>query len=398
MSIGLAAPGLAASGAGKAPFTIVSLAAVTWGFGLVGRTRMLTEAWLRMGQPTLFVQVPSLRTALERVRSWTAPRSDAPVVRPWPAYPASWWSRLGRPRVERAMRARARALRRELSRRFSWDEAVALVIAPLWTPWLDELPFRHVVYDCIDELAVHVGRPELASWYEAWEEQLLRRASGATVTATRLGEALRARRRDLPIGLVRNGVDVDWFQRAANDSPRPADVPRSGRPVVGFVGAIYEWVDTALIRETAQRLPEFEFVFVGPHHGRSAIATLAALPNVRLLGARPYAQVPAYVQAFDVCWVPFRQNAVAQAANPVKVYEYLALGKPVACTPVADTDSFEGCVAVARGVEEMTARLRDAAAAPGANVASRVNFARRNSWASRARDCARFLAALDARG
>jgi len=107
---------------GRAPLTIVSLAAVTWDFALVGRTRMLTEAWLRMGQPTLFVQVPSLRTALERVRSWFAPgahgaKLNFALLRPWPAYPASWWSRLGFSRVERAMRARARALRRMLERR-----------------------------------------------------------------------------------------------------------------------------------------------------------------------------------------------------------------------------------------------------------------------------------------
>jgi hypothetical protein len=357
---------------------------------------MLTEAWLRRGEPTLFVQVPSLRTALERVRSWFAPRADVPVVRPWPTCPASWWSRLGVSRVERTMRARARALRRMLERRLSLPQAVALVVTPLWAPWLEELPFRHVVYDCIDELTVHVTRPELLPLYQEWEQRLVQRASGAVVTASRLGDALRARRPDLPVALIRNGVDVDAFQRLAASSGRPDDLPRTGRPIVGFVGALYEWIDMELIRDVARRLPELDFVFVGPHHGRSAVTTIASLPNVRLLGPRPYEQVPAYVNAFDACWVPFKQNAVAQAANPVKIYEYLALGKPVVCTPVADTDSFGGLVDVVRTADEAAERLQAASGLPASAAAARSEFARRNTWAVRAMEYRAFIAGLDA--
>ena len=76
--------------------TLVTLAAVSWDFPLIGRSRMLTEAWLRQGQPTVFVQVPSYRTALQRVVGMFSP-GDGPVVRPWPTYPSRWWRRIGRP-------------------------------------------------------------------------------------------------------------------------------------------------------------------------------------------------------------------------------------------------------------------------------------------------------------
>lgn len=387
-------PSEAAAAPGRPDFTIVSLAAVTWDFRLVGRTRMLSEAWRDLGQPTVFVQVPSYRTALQRLVAPLRPRPAVPVLRPWPAHPARWWARLDAADLERAIRGRARSLRRALGRRVAWERAVAVVVSPVWTPWLDELPFARVVYDCIDELAVHMKRPELAPLYRAWEDRLLQRATGAVVTAAGLGRGLRARRPDLPVALIRNGVDAERFERGAAEGPRPADVPAAGRPVVGFVGALYEWIDWGLIEEVARALPELDFVLVGPHDRRGAVRRLAGLRNVHLLGPRPYGRVPAYIAAFDVCWVPFRQDAVGLAANPVKVYEYLALGKPVVSTPVADVESFGALLAVARTPAEMVGKLRAALQqAPGAAEARRA-FARQNTWRARAAAYVEFLATL----
>ncbi len=369
---------------------IVSLAAVTWRFRLVGRTRMLTEAWLRAGQSTVFVQAPSLRTGLERVLAPLRPQDEAPVVRPWPTWPARTWPFLGRRRLEAIIRGRARALRRTLERQIDWHASAAIVVSPLWTPWLDELPFAQVVYDCIDELRVHVPRAELVPLYQDWENQLIARADAAVVTAATLGAGLRARRPDLPLTVIRNGVDVERFTRLAAETPRPADLP-AGRPIVGFVGALYDWIDWELIAATAARCPELEFVLVGPHDGRGDVQRVAALPNVRLLGPRPYAHVPAYIAAFDVCWVPFRQDDVGRAANPVKIYEYLALGKPVVTTPVADTDAFGDLVRVVRTADEAAGALRGYLAEP-ADPAAAIAFARENSWDRRAREYVEWLA------
>ena len=141
----------------------VTLAAVTWDFPLVGRTRMLVEAWLGAGQRATFVQVPSLRSGLQRLIAAIRPAGGAPVVRPWPVYPSCWWNATDDRRLRRWARRGAVELRRQLDRRLDWADAVAIVISPVWTPWLAELPFRHVVYDCIDDVEVHVPRPALAS-------------------------------------------------------------------------------------------------------------------------------------------------------------------------------------------------------------------------------------------
>lgn len=256
-----------------------------------------------------------------------------------------------------------RGLRRQLDPHVDWDRAVAVVVSPVWAPWLEELPFRAVVYDCIDAREVHLPRADLAPLYEKWESELIRRADAAVVTAEELGEDIRRRRPALPIATIRNGVDVDRFQKLAAATPAPADLPRGGRPVVGFVGvmsggATYEWLDWELLRDTVRALPEFDFVFVGPHRHSADVEALRALPNAYLLGWRSYELVPAYVQAFSVCWVPFSRGAVGHAANPVKIYEYLALGKPVVSTPVSDTHEFGSLVSVAHDADEMARHLR----------------------------------------
>lgn len=370
---------------------LVSLSAVTWEFGLVGRTRMLTEAWMRQGQPTTFVQVPSYRTALERLTTPLRPRDEAPVVRPWPIRPARWWDPAKEGRLRRAIRRRAAGLRRQLDRLVDWSQAAAVVVSPVWTPWLDGLPFEHVVYDCIDDVAVHVPLARLAPLYEKWEAELVQRATGVVVTADALGAALRRQRADLPIATIRNGVDVERFEAAARSSPRPDDVPAGARPIVGFVGALYDWIDWELIAQVARALPECDFVFVGPHRRRGSADSLAGLENVALLGARPYERVPAYMQAFDVCWVPFDRSGVSQAANPVKIYEYLALAKPVVSTPVADVECYEGLVRVGRDAGEIVEHLRAALAEGGQRADARVRFARANSWDARAADYVSFV-------
>ena len=293
--------------------------------------------------------------------------------------------------MRRAIRRRASGLRRQLDRLVAVSEATAVVISPVWTPWLDSLPFKHIVYDCIDDVAVHVPHARLAPLYEKWEAELVQRAGGVVVTAATLAEALRQRRAGLPIATIRNGVDVERFETGARLSPRPRDVPAGGRPIVGFVGALYEWIDWELIARVVRALPEYDFVFVGPHDGRSSVDVLVGVENATFLGARPYDRVPAYVQAFDVGWVPFDRSRVSRAANPVKIYEYLSLGKPVVSTPVADTDCFDGLVRVGRSADEIAEHLRAALAEGGDRAGERVRFARANSWAARAADYVSFV-------
>lgn len=376
---------------------IINLAAVTWDFPLVGRTRLLTEAWRRAGQSATFVEMPHswrslIKGALRRNRS------PSFVIRPLPPrWPARLWPRMSDRHLRRMMRAAARPLRRSLDRSIDWNAAAALVVSPMWTPWLEELPFQTVLYDCIDDLAVHVPDARLRRHYTHWEGELIDRADGAITTAAVLADAIRARRPDLPIATIRNGVDWPRFNAVYKATEMRGDRGPRPRPIVGFVGALYEWIDWPLIRRAAAALPDFDFVLVGPHPADTP-DRIKDRPHVRLTGPAPYAEVPEILRGFDVCWVPFRAGDIAAAANPVKIYEYLAMGKPVVTTEVADTDVFEGLVRVGRDADQIIAHLREAATAPLEDRAARRAFARNNAWDRRADQIISFLASLPAAG
>ena len=92
--------------------------------------------------------------------------------------------------------------------------------------------------------------------------------------------------------------------------------------------------------------------------------------------------------------MPFDRSEVSRAANPVKIYEYLSLGKPVVSTPVADTELFEGHVAAGSDPDEIVTLLRAALADDGAQAAARVRFARANSWDVRAAEVVSFASSI----
>lgn len=130
--------------------------------------------------------------------------------------------------------------------------------------------------------------------------------------------------------LLENGVELDRFSRPA---PRPAEYRDMRSPIAVYVGAMDAWFDAALVRRSAEQRPDVHFVLIGPPG--SAVAALATLPNVHVLGPRPHADLPAYLQHADVGLIPFRavdSERFIAGINPLKAYEYLASGLRVVST------------------------------------------------------------------
>lgn len=190
--------------------------------------------------------------------------------------------------------------------------------------------------------------------------------------------------------LVKNGVSLALFQAAQQ---RPADMPPPGTPIVGYLGSIDERLDYDLLCELASARADCLFVFVGREVLPEAVARLRALPNVVLLGPRPPEQLADYVAAFDVSLIPFVKNKLTAGIYPLKINEYLAMGKPVVATRFGDMSDFEQVVRV---VDDAAAFAAAVAAAleekeDATAGAARRRFAEGNSWAGRAVD---FMAAL----
>lgn len=153
-----------------------------------------------------------------------------------------------------------------------------------------------------------------------------------------------------------HGVDAELFGRAADLSlpiPEPARALR--HPVVGFFGVLDQRLDLPLIEYLARQRPHWSFLFVG----RIAVdaASLTTLPNVCVAGAVPYETVPEWARAFDICIMPYHQDAFSKSANPLKMREYLATGRAVVSVPLPEVERFGNGVLVARSHEEFLAQL-----------------------------------------
>ena len=144
--------------------------------------------------------------------------------------------------------------------------------------------------------------------------------------------------------LVPNAVDVEHFSRPQD---RPADLPKS--PVAVYVGTLHEErLDIDLVVDLAGSIPNLEIVLVGPSSlGVESARRLEAHPNVTLLGPRPYAVVPAYLQHADVVIVPHIVSPFTDSLDPIKAYECLAVGRPTIATPVAGFRALSSPVVVA---------------------------------------------------
>lgn len=199
--------------------------------------------------------------------------------------------------------------------------------------------------------------------------------------------------------LVQNGVDIDAFGTHSQDASHSTSIDALNHELVaGYHGYIGRWFDFFLMQQVARALPKVKFVIVGPvdPEVRSEFSQLTALPNVDYLGPKPYPLVPGYVRAFHVGIIPFVLNDVTLATNPIKMYEYLAAGKPVvgSALPELEDVSRPGVVEVAHNADEFADRLTRALSISDNKslTLARQDLARQNSWQRRYETIIRILA------
>jgi glycosyltransferase involved in cell wall biosynthesis len=156
-----------------------------------------------------------------------------------------------------------------------------------------------------------------------------------------------------------HGVDFEMFASAGDSPDVPADLSTTKRPIVGFFGGLHDHTcDLNLLEKVPAMVPEMSFVFVG--RVSADCGGLLANENVFMLGQKPYERIPDYGKCFDVAIMPWRQNRWIEACNPIKLKEYLALGKPVVSTPFPELAEYLDVVYEARTPEEFAESIKRA--------------------------------------
>jgi UDP-galactopyranose mutase len=250
---------------------------------------------------------------------------------------------------------------------------------PMMLAFSRHIDARAVVYDCMDELsAFKFADPALLER----EKELFAAADIVFTGGRSLYEAKRERHRS--VHCFPSSVDMAHFAKARSEPPAPADQQNLTGPVLGYFGVIDERIDLALIAGIAEARPDWTLAMVGPVV-KIDEGDLPRLPNIHWLGGKSYDDLPAYLAGWDVALMPFAVNEATRFISPTKTPEYLAGGKPVVSTEIADVVSDYGdCprVLIAGDVDGFVAAI-DAALAwseTGEGLAEADAHITKSSW------------------
>jgi GT2 family glycosyltransferase/glycosyltransferase involved in cell wall biosynthesis len=365
----------ALAGGTPGAFTVIVFPVIDWHFR-IQRPQHLARELAAQGHRVLYLSTTfSLGAAPAACRLLESPAPNVHVLQLPLSGPA--------PNIYEDVLSEAQAL--ELAGTLAWlqqacdlGRTVSLVNLPFWRCVATRLPANLVVYDCMD---YHAGFSTNTGRMLEEEDALLRDCDLLLTTSARLAGIMQEKAPGKRHALVRNAAEVAHFAAV----PEKLALQGDGRPVIGYFGAISEWFDMPLVIAAARARPDWRFMLVGSTFGCD-VAQAKRLPNIEFAGEVPYADLPGWVHAFDVCTIPFIINELTSCTNPVKVYEYLSAGKPVVATRMPELEAIADQVYLAEGAPQFVAQLEHALddARRGGRAAARSAWARDHTWQARA--------------
>lgn len=343
--------------------TFVFISTTDWDAPQFGSRQQIAQLLARRGHRVLFVEVPralhslisapaETRRALKRLGRLRLINVGLVAYTPRPVlpiyyHPATNWVN---------QRMLAREVRGAL-RRLGWEQPDVL-----WTYWpnsadlIGKIGERAAVYHCIDDFTSRSYPLVRAGVIARMEAALCRKVD---LIFARTEELTEAKQQLNPHTLfLPGGVDTGLFDPAQQTrvSPTVAELPQ---PRAGFLGTIDDRVDVELLAATFQRLPDVTLVMAGPvKHHLVDVSALAALPNVHFLPAYQHKDAPAMIAGLDVCLIPYRINSYTEGLSPLKLYEYLAMAKPVVATDLPYIRREAAHLRIAKDPDEFAAAIQ----------------------------------------
>ncbi|WP_066875088.1 glycosyltransferase [Clostridium mediterraneense] len=221
-----------------------------------------------------------------------------------------------------------------------------------------------LIYEYVDDLSDEIAGFKISDAVKASHERMLKNTDEVYVvtTATKLYEEVVKIRGDKRVALVTNGVQFEHFSDIKCDKipEEIKDIVNSNKKVIGYFGALAKWFDYELIKKMSKELPDHEIILIGIDYDKSLDKSgILQLSNVHYLGTRNYTELPTYAKFFDVATIPFVINDITEATSPVKLFEYMALGKPIVTTDLPECGKYKSPL-VSKTHEEFIENIRKA--------------------------------------
>ena len=265
---------------------------------------------------------------------------------------------------------------------------------PFWWQMTRSIPPEfHLFYDCMDDIA---GFSNTDRFVLDLEDGMVESCDALIVTSEALFEKYHGVR--LP-RLIRNAANVEHFSSGGGNrlakfrqnlpslSLRNADAESAEGSLinVGYVGAIADWFDAELVRSVAASEPDFRIHLCGAVSSRKVNRVLEDAENVFFYGEIPYVDVPSFLEGMDVLVIPFRIIPIIESCDPVKFYEYSAVGKPTVATLLPELERASDLVFFASTPDEFSRQIRNACEkGRDPDFQDRLkNYASQNTWTQR---------------
>jgi teichuronic acid biosynthesis glycosyltransferase TuaH len=269
-------------------------------------------------------------------------------------------------------------------KRLADDETIVWITAPndIIPELLRHLKFKVLVYEIMDDYPkIHPSRSKKIIQVE---NRLIKDANLVITTSSIL---LEKAPREKTI-LVGNGVDYTFFNKSSFEKPAPL---QGMKKIIGYIGTIDYWLDFDTIDFAAEQRKDLDFVFVGPVRTND----LPDRPNIHFLGTKYYSTIPDFVHFFDVCIIPFKRNQFADTINPVKIYEYFALGKPVVASKTQEISNFMDLLYMTENKHDFLSQLENALSEQVSRIQQeRKAVAESNDWSLKAKSIQKALLRL----
>ncbi|MDH5286934.1 MAG: glycosyltransferase [Betaproteobacteria bacterium] len=255
--------------------------------------------------------------------------------------------------------------------------AAVVVTSPELWPWIaPDVGRRPLVYDCMDDALAFDQDAGVRDLKARWERELIARADVTVCSSDEL--AARMRSRGAPaerLRVIPNGWDPEAFPVQPSQA-----LPAAGPLVLAYFGTIARWLDTDALRAVVAACPGASIRLIGPVDG----AAPTAIERVATEPPWPHDALAAAVADANAMLLPFRVGDLTRAVDPVKLYEYVALGKPVAASYWPALDRFAPFVTFYRDPAHLATLVRERALPAPPDAAARTAFLAPQSWRSRA--------------
>lgn len=249
-------------------------------------------------------------------------------------------------------------------RRQTGQPVVLITQRPGLLPTLRGLNASMTVYEIRDDYVSLALDDKAATRTQTSHDRLLKEADQVWAISRALVDATASKRPDTLL----TGVGVEYSEYASADElAAPPALRALDRPRVGLVGNLNDRVDWRLLEDIARARPQWQVVVVGPvYHSSDAarigLENLVALPNAHHIGAVRQETIASCIAALDVCLIPYRLTQATRRINSLKVYQYLAVGRPVVASripSIAELGDVVACVEPEDFVSSIEAALTD---------------------------------------